>query len=62
MLWLQRRIGLFQQRDERFLQNIFRFRMAQPQRATIKDQLRGFRRVKRLTPIGMCVIIHGFIA
>jgi hypothetical protein len=49
------------QREKGFLQNILRFTMSQAQRTAIKNQSRRFRFVELFKPIGMFVVVHGFV-
>ncbi len=51
MLQLRRRLGLLHQSDEGFVQDVLGLRMAQAQRAPVKDQFRGLRFIEPLAPM-----------
>lgn len=48
-----RRFRPSQERDKGFLQNIFRFTVAQAQRPSVQDEFSGFFLIKPLAPIGL---------
>jgi len=49
------------QRQERFLQNVLGFAMAQAQGAAVKDQARRFRFVQLPEPINVFNVVHAFV-
>ena len=60
MLRLLRQFLALKQRYERFVQHVFRFGVAQAQRAAIEDQLSGFRLVQPFAPMNNELLAHTF--